>query len=76
MGNYIRCCILFLCCIHPSCFTGRTLYCEKCSISIEYYKDYQHIPNSCREHRFVHSKCIDCHCEEEYVPDNCTHIWS
>ena len=76
MGNCLRFCILSLCCLHPSCLIGRTLYCAKCGISIGYYQEYENIPNSCRDHRFVDSQCIDCHCKEEYVTDNCAHRWS
>jgi hypothetical protein len=72
MGNLI---LHTICCLHPCCLPGN-MYCKKCGVSIEYYTEYKSIPNSCREHRFVESKCIDCLVTEEYIPDNCIHRWS
>ncbi len=77
MGNYLSLCIKTVCCLHSSCLPGN-IYCKKCGVSMEYYRDYRdckNITNSCREHRFNNSECTDCLASEQYTPHNCVHIW-
>lgn len=74
MGSYLSLCIKTVCCLHPSCLPGN-IYCKKCGVSMEYYRDYKNITNSCRDHRFNNSQCTDCLASEEYTPHNCVHLW-
>ena len=57
------------------CLPNSDLQCRKCKISIEYYREYRYITQSCRVHNFEDNYCIDCLCKEEYMTTNCIHRW-
>ena len=51
------------------------IYCKKCAVPIEYYKDYKNISKSCRYHNFNGNQCIDCFDRKEKNVNNCVHKW-